>query len=217
MIFRVLAALAMIGAGLSIAGCVEVVDKDPGQFFPAPGTDKVQYCSQIAPDAQFPDGLVTTMSARLVTSHDLRDISVVRSSGHADFDQLAVNCAAKAPIRPALKDGVPIEITWTFELRWHANDHSFVTIKRPPGYPITCANFYPAQAIAAGEQGVTIVSFEIGTDGSVKTPVIARSSGFPDLDEAAKSCVLAWHYLPATFDGKPVEFDWRAQVLWTTR
>lgn len=216
MISRVFAALALAGTALWLASCATVVDSEPGRFLPTPGTDKVAYCSQIAPDARFRDGLLTVMTARIVAPRDLKDISVKRSSGNADFDKLAVACAARTSIRPALKNGKPIEIVWTFELRWKAAEHSFVTIKRPASYPITCANFYPQSAIEAREQGITIVNFKIGTDGSVNAPTIGRASGYADLDEAAKACVLAWRYLPATLDDQPVEFDWRAQVVWST-
>jgi TonB family protein len=43
---------------------------------------------------------------------------------------------------------------------------------------------------------------------------IAKSSGFPRLDEATISCVGRWKYKAATQDGNPVTMAWQANVQW---
>jgi TonB family protein len=202
---------------LAFSGCSDrlVVESKPGQFSPPPQpTDKTKFCDSWYPAAVSGEGRLTVMSARITADGDLRDVVVTRSSGNADLDAAAVTCAAHTYVRPAVWNDKPIEIAWTFEVLWHAGAHSFVTIKRPAGYPLTCSNYYPASAAGRAEAGVTLVTFVVGTDGRVSGPVTVRSSGFQDLDQAALACIASWHYLPATFDGKPVAFGWRAIVDW---
>ncbi|MDE2182328.1 MAG: TonB family protein [Alphaproteobacteria bacterium] len=204
---------------LALAGCADrlVVTSRPGQFNPPPQpTDKVRYCDSWYPVSASGEGRQTVMSARITANGDLADVAVTGSSGNADLDAAAVTCAAHTYVRPAVWDGKPIEIVWTFEVLWHVGGHSFVTIKRPAGYPLTCSAYYPASAAEKREAGSTLVSFVVDTDGRVSRPEVMRSSGFEDLDQAASACVTAWRYLPATRDGKPAAFGWRAIVDWRT-
>jgi periplasmic protein TonB len=63
---------------------------------------------------------------------------------------------------------------------------------------------YPAALQHEGAQGTVILAITVLPDGSAGTVRIVRSSGYPGLDEAARSAVEAWHFLPALRDGKPV-------------
>ncbi|MBV9992322.1 MAG: TonB family protein [Alphaproteobacteria bacterium] len=81
----------------------------------------------------------------------------------------------------------------------------------------SCADRYPVAALRAHAEGSTVMSFTIRKDGSVSDQKIARSSGNPDLDAAAMSCVPEWRYKPATKDGKPVDAPWQAAVQWKLR
>lgn len=83
------------------------------------------------------------------------------------------------------------------------------------GRPHVCGQrYYPALATRLGHQGTTTLSFKIGTDGSVKDPKVAQSSGFEELDNAAITCAQEWHYKPAIQSGQPVEVPWEAKVTW---
>jgi protein TonB len=63
--------------------------------------------------------------------------------------------------------------------------------------------------------GITHVSFQITTEGSVKNVVVTQSSGSEELDQAAIECTGSWTYRPAQKDGHPIEIAWRADVNWT--
>jgi len=71
---------------------------------------------------------------------------------------------------------------------------------------------YPAAARAAGEQGVVVLNVSVVPDGNRDDPVtpqdvaVAQSSGFADLDAAARDTVSRWHFRPATRGGVPVPF-----------
>lgn len=64
---------------------------------------------------------------------------------------------------------------------------------------------YPADALAAWKEGWVLVSYCIDTSGSVRDPVIDRSSGAREFERAALRVIPKWKYQPATLDGMPVE------------
>jgi protein TonB len=68
---------------------------------------------------------------------------------------------------------------------------------------------YPAMSKRLGEQGKTIVRVLIGFDGLPKSASIRESSGYERLDEAARTAVLSWRYVPGKRNGvvEPMEFN----------
>jgi protein TonB len=82
------------------------------------------------------------------------------------------------------------------------------------GRPHVCTQNYPPISQRLGEEGTTLLSFTINTDGSVSGPSISKSSGFQRLDDASLNCVTRWKYKPATQDGVPVSTQWQANVQW---
>ena len=79
----------------------------------------------------------------------------------------------------------------------------------------SCTQLYPPGAIAKNEEGITVLTFRIGTDGGIKDIQLKSSSGFTDLDETAVRCVSSrWHYKPAMLHGQPVEVPWQATIKW---
>jgi TonB family protein len=87
----------------------------------------------------------------------------------------------------------------------------------PSGMPHICMNDYPLISLRLGEQGVTIVSFTITTEGTVKNIAVIRSSGSQHLDDAAVECVARWTYEPVSVNGQPAEAPWQAKVVWKLR
>lgn len=68
---------------------------------------------------------------------------------------------------------------------------------------------YPAMSKRLGEQGKTIVRVLIGVDGLPKSASIRESSGYERLDEAARTAVMSWRYVPGKRNGvvEPMEFN----------
>jgi TonB family protein len=65
----------------------------------------------------------------------------------------------------------------------------------------------PAPLLANGKDGARIViSFIIGTDGQVHSPLILRSSD-DARDSTVLSAVRSWKFRPATCNGVPAESD----------
>ncbi len=93
--------------------------------------------------------------------------------------------------------------------------HAAVSTPVSVGRPHECASrFYPEASMRLNEEGTTLISFKVMTDGAVTDVTVSKSSGFPRLDEAAISCAGKWRYKPATQEGNPVEASWQANVVW---
>jgi protein TonB len=63
---------------------------------------------------------------------------------------------------------------------------------------------YPEVARQQHQEGMVVVSVEVGTDGRASDVILARSSGFPLLDTAALQAVRRWRFEPAQVGGLPV-------------
>jgi TonB family protein len=72
---------------------------------------------------------------------------------------------------------------------------------------------YPAEAAAAGIQGLVIIEAVIGKDGSVTDARIVRTA--PLLDEAALDAVRQWVFTPTLLNGVPVEVVMTVTVNFT--
>ena len=92
--------------------------------------------------------------------------------------------------------------------------HQAVTTPVSVGRAHVCTQNYPEVSVRLNEEGTTLLSFKVLTDGTVGDVTVAKSSGFPRLDDAAVSCAGHWHYKPQTVDGSPVEANWQANVQW---
>jgi protein TonB len=60
---------------------------------------------------------------------------------------------------------------------------------------------YPAEARSLRQEGVVLLSVQVGPDGRVQGITLKRSSGFPLLDQAAISGVKIWTFEPARTAG----------------
>jgi protein TonB len=74
-----------------------------------------------------------------------------------------------------------------------------------PGYLRNPHPAYPEEARSAGQQGTVTLSVQVTAQGSVGAVRITRSSGFPLLDERARSTVAdRWAFKPAKAGGVPI-------------
>jgi len=67
-------------------------------------------------------------------------------------------------------------------------------------YP-TLQPAYPDSAQLSGEQGDVLVGVHVSSSGRPRRLRIDKSSGFPDLDNAAAEAVAQWHFVPAVENG----------------
>ncbi|HEY4112639.1 MAG TPA: energy transducer TonB [Rhizomicrobium sp.] len=80
---------------------------------------------------------------------------------------------------------------------------------RPPAVdtsrptPVT----YPKSSQEAGEEGKVVVAVLVSDSGVPVRATVYKSSGHSDLDDAAMSTALNWHYVPAIEGGETTQ-DW---------
>jgi protein TonB len=68
---------------------------------------------------------------------------------------------------------------------------------RPPIYPAETENRY----------GTVVVVIHVSENGAATSADVQQSSGFDELDRAAITAVLKWHFHPAIREGRSVPFD----------
>lgn len=74
---------------------------------------------------------------------------------------------------------------------------------------------FPDASRRAEEQGVTRVSYTIGSDGKVSACTVTQSSGFARLDDATCKIIMRrFRFNPATRDGQPVPENKTQPVRW---
>lgn len=72
---------------------------------------------------------------------------------------------------------------------------------------------YPALAERLGEEGIVALRLTVSTQGFVTDAMVLRSSGYEDLDQAARSWILShWRYRPAMRSGVAVPSTSDVQV-----
>ena len=84
----------------------------------------------------------------------------------------------------------------------------FITCPKPP---------YPMASIRNEETGKTTMRFAIAPTGEVMDAVIASSSGFRDLDQAALGAMRACLFRPASKNGVPVDATVTMQYVWSMK
>lgn len=151
-----------------------------------------------------------------MTDGTFRSVSVLTSSGNADLDKAALDCASRWRFDPksnADKLWIAAQgayIGWKIS-GWPGGKPQGLRI----GIPHNCVQNYPDRALRNHVVGTTTVRFRITDEGRVRDPQILQSSGSPDLDRAALYCASAWRYAPAVDKGKKVEAHGTAEIPWS--
>jgi TonB family protein len=86
---------------------------------------------------------------------------------------------------------------------------------RPPRKIRDVKPIYPADAIAAGAEGMIVMDAIIAKDGTVLDATVLRS--VPMLDEAALGAVRLWRFTPTLLNGAPVEVSMTVTVNFSLR
>lgn len=74
---------------------------------------------------------------------------------------------------------------------------------------------YPPASLQAKETGTVRLSFQISAEGKVEDSSVVHSSGYPALDEAARSGIAKCSFKPALAGGKQVASRAQMQYVWT--
>lgn len=75
------------------------------------------------------------------------------------------------------------------------------------------AEFYPADARAAREEGSVVLLLTVDDTGDVVTANVEQSTGYERLDNAAvTAAVNSWRFIPGRVNGTPVEMEMKIKV-----
>lgn len=74
---------------------------------------------------------------------------------------------------------------------------------------------WPEAALQEKRQGAVVLAFEVDADNTVLDAKVTRSSGHPDLDEAARVGLAKCRFKAATQDGAPVRGWAKLTYKWT--
>jgi TonB family protein len=146
----------------------------------------------------------TSLSFTITRDGTVENISVKDSSGNADLDNAAIQCASTWRYKPAVHNGQPVDVPWNADVEWSPGP--------PVGRPHTCLHRYPKDLAAAGVEGEVRLAFTVTALGTVARVRVAQSSGNIEFDEAAAACASHWLYRPAVRNNQVVPAEWVAKV-----
>ena len=99
------------------------------------------------------------------------------------------NTAPPAPAAPPAPPATPVKTSVSISATYAASNR----------LPV-----YPKLLERDGVQGAVMIRVFVKADGTAGDVEIKSSSGYPSMDEAARTAVRTWRFNPATVDGKPI-------------
>jgi len=133
-----------------------------------------------APQTPTPLAVPETAATPAPSAATLANVPAATSATHANAT--TTGTAPNANAQPVAKVELP------------SSDADYLNNPKPP---------YPPLSKRRGEQGTTVVSVFIGTDGVAQKAEIKKSSGFERLDQVALESALRWRYVPGKRSGVP--------------
>jgi hypothetical protein len=116
--------------------------------------------SYLPPGFKIPkDAIATRVSYRLSVDRTVHDLAVYRSSGNADLDKAALQCAGTASGWATIQDANPTEINWIGAIYWNVTQHILMDTNPFSELPNICLGHYPTVALRLGVEGDTLVSY----------------------------------------------------------
>ncbi len=113
----------------------------------------------------------------------------------------------------AAAQSVPVTSTKPYVPRFARVD----MLPRPLDETVCARPAYPENSRRNAEEGVTVLDVTVSPEGQFVSAVIARSSGFRDLDKATLDAFAGCKFRPGLIDGKPVQaqaqmaFEWKVE------
>jgi TonB family protein len=143
------------------------------------------------------------------------DVQILNSSGSLRLDEAARDYVKETwRWTPPLKECGATAPKLRVSIKWDLRDAPSDDLPRPPVLTMTEADF-PPDALRRKEQGTTFIFLVVRDNASVALAQVAKSSGFPDLDEKALELAKSrYHWIPALMDGKPVTTPMYIGILW---
>lgn len=166
------------------------------------------------------------LAVHVTAEGNVSGAEVLQSTGNGDLDQGALACVTRTwHFSPALLNGQPVAAVKKYAIHFvlqpsaAAAANPAATSQHPHAGKENCAAYYyPPEAIRKNEEGTVIVKVQIDENGDIAGVDVVQSSGYADLDEAARTCILqSWRFRPAMQNGKPVAVAKKYGITWSLR
>ena len=118
---------------------------------------------------------------------------IAQSSGFADLDKAATDCANDWHFQPGTKNGNPVESTKPFRIVWKLAPTNIVPHLKTP-MESACADIFSDAANRWTVYQSVALQFRIAADGTVLHPFVAVSSGDTLFDAKSVRCVTRLKY-----------------------
>jgi TonB family protein len=134
------------------------------------------------------------------TSGNIHDPSIVTSSGFARLDAACIAAVSSGHLVPATRNGVPVESSVSLPIEWKLPhpatlaDCMSIPAEDPP----------PHASDGSPVSGRVLLRLFVAETGDIEGVKIAKSSGYPRLDEAGVKAVTGQKLTPATSEGHPM-------------
>lgn len=155
---------------------------------------------------------VVTLKFTLGVDGKPHDIEIAHSSGYPRLDAAAMDeVGANWLYHPAMRNGQPIAVKLEANVRYSLRDDP--AAGEHAVFRMTSEQFPPG-AWGKSESGVTTLGVSLKSDGSVSDLQIFESSGYNDLDDAARKVIDPLKFGAATINGQPMASAIVMRVVW---
>ncbi|HZP60405.1 MAG TPA: energy transducer TonB [Opitutaceae bacterium] len=128
--------------------------------------------------------------------------SLVDVPTNVPLDTISVK--AEPPPPPSLKVGGTISVPVQHSSFNGAQIFNLADLDQPPEPRLQPPPQYPFEMRRAGIEGAVDVGFICDTQGHVVNPTVLKSSGHPELDQAAVNAIERWSFRPGKRGGQVV-------------
>jgi TonB family protein len=150
----------------------------------------------------------------IATDGALKNITVFKSSGHDLLDQAATECASHWIYKPAMQNGVPLEVTWRAFVRYRLDNGpppAFLKLERD-GYRCVASSMPDSDEMRKTTNGTGInITLQ---NGAITDVAVFRSSGDETLDALALQCFRSVKIDPDDAKGIASEPSYRFFFTW---
>lgn len=154
----------------------------------------------------------------------IRVAQIAKTSGHSRLDEACLRGVAGAKMPPSRGENGPIDSWFVLPVIWRAHmrteprpadrsDAPIAPFDVRQSLPVKPVD-YPKGALDRSEQGNVFLRLEVSASGDLQVARIQQSSGYSDLDDAARAAVRGAKFSPAFSDQKAVDSSTDVVVCW---
>jgi protein TonB len=145
------------------------------------------------------------------------DVSLLQSSGLPRLDNATLNAARQLIYTPAKSGGTPVACLNHLRVAWRLSDDTAeeAAHRAALNYVIPAKTAWPPSALTNGKEGMTSVGLFLDRAGRILQTHLVRSSGTPELDDAAIAYVQKLKLKPAEINGNPASSAVVMLVIWS--